>query len=44
MTPTTSIAAIGIYVGTLFYSTIQNNQDIEDKVSECGGTIDSQKA
>ena len=38
MTPTTSIATIGIYVGTLFYSTIQNNQDIENKVSNCGGS------
>ena len=42
MTSKTSIATIGIYLGALFCFTIQNNQDIEDKVYECGGTTISE--
>lgn len=38
MTPAQSIAIVTVCVGALFYSTIQNNSDIEREVFACGGS------
>lgn len=38
MTPATSMTTVTVCVGVLFYSTIQNNKDVEREVYECGGS------